>query len=406
MGAWRTLPTFQALRHRNYRLFWFGQLISLIGTWMQSTAQQWLVYRLTNSPLGLGAVSFAAFLPMLILSLPAGVLVDRVDKRRLIVGTQTWFLILAAVLAVLTATGVVQYWHVIVLAALLGIGNAIDMPTRQAFVVEMVGKDDLMNAIALNSSVFNGARIVGPAVGGLLVAGLGEAAAFSANAVSYVAVIAGLLAMRLPPFVSPVNANPAIEQLKDGLRFIRGHRTIFGLVSMAAVMSTFGFPINTLIAVFARDRLNIGAQGLGLLMASMGVGALAGALLLASLGNFKHKGRLLMAAMFVYAGGMVVFASSRSTLLSVLALILAGWAMITQLASTNTLIQTLVPDELRGRVVSTYTWTLGGFLPIGALFIGATADRLGAPSAVLLNAVVCASFALFGLWMFPQVRQA
>lgn len=406
LGGWRNLSTFRALRHRNFRLFWFGQMVSLIGTWMQSTAQQWLVYRLTDSPLSLGQVSFAAFVPVLFLSLPAGVLVDRVEKRRLIVLAQAWFLVLAGILAVLTATGAVRYWHVVLLALLLGLGNALDMPARQAFVVEMVGKEDLMNAIALNSSVFNGARIVGPAIAGLVVAAVGESLAFAANAVSYVAVIVGLLAMRLPGVERSGDAASAVSQMRDGLRYIRGHRTIFGLVGLVAVMSAFGFPVTTLVAVFARDRLGIGAEGFGLLMSSLGVGALIGALLLATLGNLKHKGRLMAAAMFVFNGAMAVFGASPFTLLSMAALVAAGWAMITQLASANTLVQTLVPDELRGRVISTYTWTLGGFLPIGSLFIGATAERLGAPTAVLINAGISAVMGLVLLLAFPEVRRA
>lgn len=402
---WRWPAAIRALSHRNFRLFWLGQLISLTGTWMQRTAQQWLVFRLTGSSLKLGIVTFAAFIPVLFLSPFAGVLVDRVDKRRLLTLAQTINTLLAAALAALTAAGQVQFWHIVALALALGVVDAFEMPARQAFVIEMVGREDLMNAIALNSSVFNGARIIGPAAAGVIVARVGEALAFGLNSASYLAVIAGLLAMRLNPSDRPRADGNTFEQLKAGLRYVAGHDTIRSLVGMVAVLSFFGIPYITLIPVFAGDVLRAGPQGLGLLMSSMGIGALSGALSLTVLGNFRRKGRLVTAGTLVFSISVAIFSFSRWLPLSMLALAGAGWAQITQLATTNTLLQAHVADDLRGRVLSTYTWMLGGMLPIGSLLLGAAAQRWGAPSATLGSALACGLFALGVIWRLPVVRQ-
>jgi MFS family permease len=394
----------RTLRHRNFRLFFFGQLISLIGTWMQSTAQQWLVFRLTGSELSLGIVTFAGFIPVLVLSLFMGVVVDRFPRRKLLLITQTWFMILAVALAVLTYLRVVQYWHVLTLAFLLGVGNALDMPARQAFYIDMVDHEELLNAIALNSSVFNGARIIGPALGGLVVAALGEAPAFALNALSFLAVLAGLAMMRLPQFEPPANAGSGMTQLRQGLSYLISERRVFGLVSMVALLSVFGFPYVVLLPVFAGDILKTGASGFGALMAAQGVGALISALSLAFLGDRHHKGRLLQLSFTLLAVAMLVLGLSKSLWLSMLALCLGGYALISQLAVTNTLVQVFVPDELRGRVLSTYTWALGGFWPIGALLIGWTGDRLGAPEAVMIAAACTAVIALLGRVWFPQLK--
>ena len=403
--GWRWPEGLRAMRHRNFRLFFFGQLISLSGTWMQTTAQQWLVYRLTDSQLSLGVVTFAAFLPVLLLSLFMGVIVDRFPRRRLLLLTQSWFMLLAAVLALLTALGVVEYWHIIVLSFLLGLANALDMPARQAFFADMVEHDDLMNAIALNSSVFNGARIIGPAVGGLVVGTLGEAPAFAINALTFAAVLAGLLLMRLPPFRKPEAGGSGLRELRAGLGYLRSDRRALGLVSMVGMLSFLAFPYAILLPAVARDVLGTGAEGYGALMAAMGVGALGGALGLAVLGDRRHKGRLLHANRLVFAGAVAAFGLSQVTALSMAALVVAGYSFITQLAVTNTLLQLLVPDELRGRVMSAYTWALGGFWPLGALLIGALGDRLGAPSAVLLAAGAAFLLAVLGWIWFPEVRE-
>lgn len=395
----------RSLRRRNFRLFFFGQLISLIGSWMQTTAQQWLVYRLTGSELSLGVVTFAAFLPVLILSLGMGVIVDRFERRRLLVITQTWFLLQAAVLAVLTALGVIQYQHVIVLALLAGIGNALDMPARQSFYVDLVDRDEMMNAIALNSSVFNGARIIGPAIGGVVIAVMGEAPAFGLNAVSFLAVIGALLMMRLSPFVPPMRHGSGWSELRQGLAYLVADRRVLGLVSMVAAFSVFGFPYVVLLPAFAGEVLGTGAAGLGALLAAQGVGALASALGLAFLGERRSKGRMLFASRALLPVSVLLLAVSRTPQVSMLALVLGGYTLINQLAITNTLIQMVVPDELRGRVLSTYTWALGGFWPIGALLTGWMAERLGAPQAVLVVAGVSAVLALAGWVAFPEARR-
>jgi MFS family permease len=393
------------MRHRNFRLFFFGQLISVIGSWMQSTAQQWLVYRLTGSQLSLGLVTFASFIPVLLLSLFMGVVVDRVSRRRLLLLTQSWFLLLALALAVLTFLGIVQYRHIIVLALLLGIGNALDMPARQAFNLDMVEHDDLFNAIALNSSVFNGARIIGPAIGGLVIASWGEGTAFGLNAVSFLAVIAGLLMMSLPPFQRPAQRDTGLGDLKRGLAYLVGDRQVLGLVTMVAAFSVIGFPYAVLLPVFARDVLRIGVEGYGILMGAQGVGALAAALSLAILGDRRPKGRLLWLSRWMLAVAVALLGLSRTTALSMLALGLAGFALISQLAVTNTLIQLAVPDDLRGRVLSAYTWALGGFWPLGALLIGALGDRLGAGNAVLVSAGGCLVLTVVGAVVFPEIRE-
>lgn len=403
--GWHWPEALRALRHPNYRLYFFGQLISLIGTWMQTTAQQWLVYRITGSQLSLGLVTFAGFIPVLLLSLFMGVVVDRVSRRRLLVLTQSWFLLLALALALLTFLGIVQYWHIIVLALLLGIGNALDMPARQAFNLDMVEHDDLFNAVALNSSVFNGARIIGPAIGGLVIASWGEATAFGLNAVSFLAVIAGLLLMRLPPFHPPAQGDTGLGDLKRGLAYLVRDRQVLGLVTMIAAFSMIGFPYAVLLPVFARDVLDIGVEGYGILMGAQGVGALAAALSLAILGDRYPKGRLLLLSRWLLVVGVGLLGFSRTTPLSMLALALAGFALISQLAVANTLIQLVVPDELRGRVLSAYTWALGGFWPLGALLIGALGDRLGAGGAVLVSAGGCLALTVAGARIFPETRK-
>ena len=390
----------RAMRHRNFRLFFFGQLISLSGSWMQSTAQQWLVYRLTGSQLSLGAVTFAGFVPVLLLSLFMGVIIDRFPRRRLLLITQTWFMIMALVLALITYLGIVQYWHVLLLAGLLGIGNALDMPARQCFYADIVEREDLLNAVVLNSSIFNGARIIGPAIGGIIIATLGEAPAFGLNAISYLAVIGGLLLMRLRPFTSPSNPDTGLRELKVGLRFLLSDRRLTGLVGMLALLSFFAFPFTVLLPVFARDVLGIGPEGYGGLLSAQGAGALLGALMLAFAGDRSKKGLILLFSRILLTAAMVALALSTTAPASMVAMFSAGFAFITQLAVINTSIQLLVPDALRGRVMSTYAWALAGFLPLGSLLVGALGDRFGAPSAVLFTAGACVLLTVIGqIWV-------
>jgi len=394
------------MRHYNFRLFFFGQLISVIGSWMQSTALQWLVYRLTGSQTSLGLVTFANFLPVLLFSLFMGVVVDRYPRRRLIVMTQSWFMLLAGVLATLTWLGRIQFWHILALSLLLGIANALDMPARQAFVVEMVDGDkrDIMNAVGLNSTLFNLGRIIGPAIGGMVVARLGEAPAFAINAVTFLAVILALLLMRLPPPILADRKVAPLDNLKSGLRYLVGTRTILGLVSMVALFSMVGFGALNLLPVFAKDILKIGAEGFGQMLSMQGAGALLGALTLIVLGKRLPKGRMLLAARLLLGPAIAGLALSHSIPLSMLLMVLIGYSFIVQLIFTNTLIQTLVPDDLRGRVLSTYTWALGGFYPLGSLLVGFIGDHIGAPNAALLSAVGCLLLVGINVLKFPEVQ--
>ena len=395
------------MSHPNFRLFFWGQLVSVIGIWMQATAQQWLVYRITGSQASLGMVAFINFLPVLLLSLFMGVITDQFPRRKLLLFTQIWFMLLAGVLALLTWLDIVQYWHILSLAFLLGIGNALDMPARQAFVVEMVDDDksDVMNAIGLNSTLFNIARIVGPAIGGAIVAALGEAPAFAINGLSYLAVIFALLLMKLsPPTIRSSRANP-LEKMKNGFRYIFGEKAILGLVAMVAAFSMVGFGALTLVPVFAKDVLLIGATGFGHLLSWQGVGALIGALLLVFNGDHFHKGKMLLFSRLLLGPGIIGLALSRTPWVSMAFMALLGYSFITQLVFTNTLIQIIVPDELRGRVLSTYTWALGGFYPLGSLGIGFLGDQIGAPTAALLSGIGCILLVLVNLVFFPSMQK-
>jgi MFS family permease len=406
---------FGALRHRNYRLFWYGQLVSLVGTWMQSVAQQWLVYSLTGSATKLGIVAAANSLPVLFLSPWAGVLLDRLPKRRVLIATQIAAMALAFVLAALVWTGAVQFWHVVVLAALLGSVNAVDMPARQAFTPEMIDKEDLPNAIALNSSVFNGARVIGPSIAGMLVAAMGEAAAFTLNGASYLAVIAGLLMMRLPAFVPNGEHRTPLLDLIEGVRYVLRDPLKRVLILALLVHTIFGTLHITLMPVFARDIfvvdtiafLRNGETRLGLLMASFGVGAFISAITLAMGGARTKPGSRIMTGLVVYPLAFITFSFTTSFWLALPLLALGGWAIITLLATCNTLMQTTTPDELRGRVMSLYSMVLVGFLPFGHLLAGVLSDYLGsAPMAVRWSEVIVLATAVVIAVFAPRVRQA
>jgi MFS family permease len=383
-------------------LFFFGQLISLIGVWMQSTAQQWLVYRITGSQLKLGTVTFMGFIPVLILSLFMGVIVDRVSTRKILLGTQSWFMIGAAILAIITFLDVVRYEYILILALFMGIGNALDMPARQAIFTDLVDRPDLLNAIALNSSVFNGARIIGPAIGGFIVAQLGEAPAFAINSVTYTAVIVSLLMMQFRPKEPSANRGGGLHNLREGLSYLINEKRVLGLVIMVAIFSVVGFSYLTLLPVFAQDVLNIGAEGFGGLLAAQGVGALIAAFSLAFKGDNLPKGKMLVGSRALLGLAILLLSFSRQTSISVIALIFAGFGLISQLALTNTLIQLIVPDELRGRVLSSYTWALGGFFPIGSLLIGYLGDLVGATTAVQISAIASLLLTVLGSLLFRE----
>ncbi|HMA37015.1 MAG TPA: MFS transporter [Chloroflexia bacterium] len=406
---------FRALRHRNYRLFFFGQLVSLIGTWMQSVAQGWLVLQLAgkNADLVLGLTSALQFAPVLLLSVLGGTLADRLPKRNMLVVTQSIMMVLALVLGVLNQTGVVQVWHVLVLAALLGATNAIDMPTRQAFVVEMVGKEDLMNSIALNSSVFNAARIVGPAVAGLLITLVGVTGCFYLNGLSFLAVIAGLLLMRSPFFTSaPGRVRPPgwgseggfLANLGGGFRYLRATPALLSLIVMVGAVGTFGMNFGVWMPVMARDVLQVGAGGYGLMMSGMGVGSLAAGLVLAYSAAPARRYLVVIAAA-AFSVALLIFAASSWFPLSLLLLAGVGAAMVAFSATANTTVQMTVPDELRGRVMAIYMMVFAGTTPIGALLAGSLAHATSTPVSIAAGALVSLLAVTGTAWSMRQ-RQA
>lgn len=395
----------RALRHGNYRLFLGGQLISLVGTWMQIVAESWLMYRLTGSAALLGMIGFVSQIPTVVLTPVGGLIADKGDRRRILLITQCWSMVLAFTLAGLTLTHRIQVWHIFVLAILLGIGTAFDLPTRQAFVVEMVGREDLPNAIALNSSMFNGARIVGPAIAGLLVGAIGEGWCFFINAASYVAAIGVLLRMQPVPTVRAPQVGSPLAQLAEGFRFAFHVRPIRGLLLVIGLIGLMGSPYGVLMPIFAKEILHGGPNALGLLMGASGVGALGAALgLAARQGGVRGMGLLVAIFTAVFGASLILFSLSRSFWLSAFLLVPVGYAMMIPLASSNTLVQAMVPDELRGRVMAFHTMMFLGTAPFGALIAGALAERIGAPHTVALGGAACMlGAALFALRL-PGLR--
>lgn len=400
----RLKQTFAALQYRNYRLWFIGQLVSLVGTWMQATAQGYLVFQLTHSPVYLGYVGFAAGAPSWLFMLYGGVIADRISRRKLMLITQSSMMILAFVLAALTFLHLVQPWHIILLALALGVVNAFDAPARQAFVFEMVEREDLANAIALNSSMFNLATVVGPAIGGIVYALVGPAWCFTLNGLSFIGVIVALLLMRLKPFVAPNRATAVLDDLKEGLRYIGANPPIRTLIGTAAVISLFGLAYMTLIPAWAVTVLGGDETTNGWLQSARGLGALSGALMIAWLGRINYKGKLLTSGLFAFPGLLLLFALARWLPLSLLALVGVGWGFMVLFNMANTLIQTLVSDQLRGRVVSVYTLSFFGLMPLGALLAGSVAEIIGEPLTIILSALISFGFAVF-LWLrVPALR--
>ena len=392
-----------SLRNYNFRLFWFGQLISLVGTWMQSVGQAWLVLKLSNSPLALGTVAALQFLPVTILTLFAGVIVDRLPKRRMLLITQSASMIQAFVLAVLVSSNQIQIWHVYVLAAVLGLVNAFDNPTRQAFVIEMVGREEIVNAVALNSMLFNTARIVGPAVGGVLIAAIGLSECFYVNAISFVAVLIGLLLMRESALHAPrVRAQGHIvRQLGDGLRYAARTPAVLVIVILMGTLGTFGYNFSTALPLLAKDGLGVGAAGYGALMSVMGAGSLLAALVLA------NSGRVSIRRLFVGAAGFSVLlgtvAASHWYPISLALMLPLGFASITFTTSANTSLQLETPDALRGRVMSLYTFLFLGSTPIGGLVTGFLAEQLGIQWTLAIEAGACAAGVVAGVLYWLEV---
>ena len=370
---------------------------------MQSVAQAWLVYSMTKSSFLLGAVGFASQIPVFLLAPLGGTVVDRTNRHRLIIATQASSMVLAAILAWLTLSGRVQVPHIFILAALLGIVNAFDIPGRQAFLVDMVGKEDLMNAIALNSSMFNGARVVGPAVAGILVIRFGEGWCFAANAISYIAVIIGLLLMNV--HCAPrAGQNSPIEDIVEGFRWVNATKVIRSLLLLIGLVSLVGMPYTVLMPVFADQILHGGARALGILMGATGVGALLGALTLASKTGVSGLGRWVALTCAGFGVSIFLFSFSRYFWLSVVLLLPAGYSMMLQMACSNTLIQTMVPDQLRGRVMALYSMMFMGMAPFGALLGGALAQRAGAPITVAVGGVACMLGAIWFGRQLPELR--
>lgn len=388
---------FSALRHRNYRIFFGSQVLSLPGTWLQLVAEGWLVYHLTGSALALGVIRFLHTIPVTLLSVVGGGMADRCDKRRMLVITQCFAMLMALTLFVLTVTDVVEVWHVGVLAVGMGMVNAFDIPTRQSFIVELVGKRDLMNAIALNSSVFNASRIVGPAVAGLVISGVGVGYCFLLNAISFLFIIIGYRSLRLPKHRTPSVERPADRGIAVALRLVWETPSLRLLMGTAAMASVFGMSYSTLMPVFAEDVWHVGPKGLGALLASNGIGALMGSATLAYLSHSGRRDLILKIGVTGFSSGLIFFALCPNVYLAMLALIVSGWFMILFFATINTLVQGQVKDEFRGRIMGLYTFCFIGLSPFGAFLSGAIAKGVGAPTAVVFGSSVCLLVSAF-LW--------
>lgn len=404
--AVRRPALFRALRHRNYRLFFGGQSLSLAGTWITRIATSWLVYRLTGSALVLGIVGFCGQIPTLFLAPVAGVFVDRWDRRRVLLVTQILSLLQSVALGVLTLLGVITVAEVLGLQVVQGIINAFDTPARQAFVVHMIeDRADLPNAIALNSSMVNGSRIVGPSVGGLIIAAVGEGWCFMIDAVSYIAVIASLLAMRIEPAAPSARPARISEELKVGFRYVTRFVPVRTLLLLLALVSIMGMPYTVLMPAIATRVLHGGANSLGFLMGATGVGALAAALYLASRHTVIGLGRAIAAAVITFGGGLIAFGFSRSFLLSLAILPFVGAAFMLALAATNTIVQTIVEEHLRGRVMAFYAMAFLGTAPIGSLLAGVLADRIGAPATIRLGGAACVVGGIAFAFRLPRLRE-
>jgi MFS family permease len=396
---------FRSLGSRNFRLFFAGQGISLVGTWMQQVAMGWLIWRLTASPLALGAVGFATQLPTLVLSPLGGVLADRHPRHRIVLVAQLGGMLQAAVLAALVLTGAVQVWHLLALALALGVVTGFDVPARQALFVELVGKGALANAIALNATLFNAARLVGPAIAGFLVAAVGEGPVFALNAVTYVAVIASLLALRLPARRREPAQGDVLANLRAGLRYALGFAPIRAALAVLAFVSLVGMPYSVLMPVFAGEVLGGGARALGLLMASAGTGALAGALYLASRTSVVGLGRVIVLAAAAFGAGLLAFSLSRSLPLSCALLLVVGFGVMVFTASINTVLQTVVEEDKRGRVISLYVMAFMGMGTFGTLAAGALASRVGAPATVAAGGAAVLLAAAWFARRLPVLRR-
>lgn len=396
----------RALQSRNYRLFFSGQTVSLIGTWMTRVATGWLVYRLTGSAALLGVVSFCSQVPIFVLAPIAGVWVDRWDRQRTLVTTQILSMLQSLALAALTLGGIIRIWHIVVLALFQGLVNAIDMPARQSFVIQMVERrEDLSNAIALNSSMVNATRLIGPAVAGMVIAATGEGWCFLVDGISYIAVIASLVAMKIRRLEANRGRAEVLGQLAEGWLYVRQSRPIRSLLLLLALISLVGMPYTVLMPIFAQRVLHGGANVLGFLMGAAGVGALAAALLLAARKTVVGLGVWIVTSAALFGGALIGFALSRSFWLSLLILPFAGFGMMQTMAGANTILQTIVEDDKRGRVMSYYAMAIQGVAPFGSLLAGAASDRIGVSLTVILGGTLCIGGAVRFALRLPSLRQ-
>ncbi len=394
--TWR--DTFAALKHRNFRLFFAGQLVSLTGSWIQGTAQGWLVYQLTGSKVLLGTVAAVGSLPMLLLAIWGGSVADRHPKRTVVFVTQTGMMLLAFVFAALVWSGGIQPWHILVLSALNGVAMAFDMPARQAFTVEMTSHEDLMNAVSLNSSIVNGARVVGPAVAGFLIAHVGMAICFFLNGLSYLAVLCGLLMMRLPKFVPPAEPASARRHVLEGFVYVVGHRRLRTLLLLFGVVGIFGWSYSVLLPAYATDILHVSERGYGALLSANGFGALLGALTVATYGNRLRPRWLILGGLWLFSAMLLLLAVVRWYPLVLACLAVGGWGMLLYFSTTNTLLQTSVSNEMRGRVMGIWALLFGGMMPIGGLESGLLSQAVGVPWTIAVGALVCAGAGLATWW--------
>ena len=403
-GRWQF--AFRALRSRNFRLFFAGQSVSLIGTWMTRVATSWLVYRLTKSPFLLGAVSFAGQIPLFFLAPIAGVWVDRSDRHKMLILTQVLSMVQSFALAALALTGVITIWQLAALMLFQGFINALDMPARQSFLVQMVySREELPNAIALNSSMVNAARLIGPAIAGVIIGSLGEGVCFLMDGISYIAVIASLFAMRVPRQTKRPTEKNTFEELREGWRYVSGSESIRSILLLLALISLLGMPYTVLMPVFAGQVLHGGPHTLGYLMAAIGVGALLGAIGLAIRKTVLGLGRVIPLSAAIFGAALIGFAFSRSLWLSTVLLLAAGYGMMRNLAASNTLLQTILEEGKRGRVMSFYSMAFAGMSPFGSLLAGVAAARLGAPATVAASGVFCIVGAALFARQLPRMRE-
>jgi MFS family permease len=396
----------RALQSRNYRLFFSGQIVSLIGTWMTRIATSWLVYRLTDSAVLLGVVGFASQIPNLLLGPIAGVWVDRWDRHRTLVFTQSLSMIQSFSLAALALTGTAKIWEIILLALFQGVINAFDMPTRQSFVIQMVDRrEDLSNAIALNGSMVNSASLIGPAIAGVVIAAVGEGYCFLIDGISFIAVIVSLLSMRITVPQARRPRREVLHELQEGWQYVRGSLPIRSILTNLSLVSTFGFPYSVLMPLFAAEVLHGGPNTLGFLMSSVGVGALVGTASLTMRKSIVGLGRRIVVATALTGAALIAFGLSHILWLSILILPIVGFGLMQQMAPSNTILQTIVDDEKRGRVMSFYAMAFLGMVPFGSLLAGYLAARIGAPKTVMVNGAVCLIGSLWFARKLPAIRQ-